>query len=264
MTQHPIPRYFSKPKFFLLLAILFFALIAPMPFAIISPGPVTNLLSNGIKFKNDIDRGKFQKPTGRLYSLSVYITNPDRRPPGIMVLEAWLKGSSVVLPNEIVYKEGETTKSANAQGKKDMIKSETTAAIAAANFLRSAQPDKPLDWKISDIKFVMKKVGGPSAGLAFSLALIAKLSHPELISNRNIAVTGTISETGKVGSIGGIDQKLIAAKSAGATIAVIPKSNCEDITVTTNGLQVIAVASLSEAFHGLIDPLAAKSMNCPL
>jgi PDZ domain-containing protein len=263
MTPHPIPRYLSKPPLFFLFVVFLFALVAPMPFAIISPGPVTDLLSKGLKIDKGIATENAMTTKGKLYSLSVFVTNPDSRPPGIVVLESWLNGESVVIPNEVVYKEGETTQSANAQGKKEMLKSEEAAAIAAANFLKSAQPDKPLNWKVSDIKFVMKRVGGPSAGLAFSLALIAKLSNPELIAGRNIAVTGTMSEAGRVGSIGGVDQKLIAAKSAGATIAVIPMANCRDITVSTNGLQVIPVNNLSEAFHGLIDPSVAKSMRCP-
>jgi len=263
MTPHPIPKYLSKPSLYFLLFVFLFALFAPMPFAIISPGPVTDLLSKGIKISGDANSGQVSAPSGKLYSLSVYVSNPDHRPPGIMVLESWLRGDSVVLPSEVVYKDGETTKSANAQGKKEMLKSEETAAIAAANFLKNAQPDKPLNWKVSDIEFVMKRVGGPSAGLAFSLALIAKLSNPELVSGRKIAVTGTINQNGRVGSIGGIDQKLIAAHDAGATIAVIPRANCRDITFTENGLQLIAVNNLSEAFHGLIDPKFAQKLNCP-
>lgn len=263
MTPHPIPNYLSKPALYFLLLVFLFALIAPLPFVIISPGPVTNLLSKGIKISGDVNSDQISAPTGKLYSLSVYVSKPETRPPGIMILEAWIKGESVVLPNEVVYKEGETTKSANAQGKKEMLKSEVAAAIAAANFLKSMQPDKPLNWKVADIKFVMKRVGGPSAGLAFSLALISKLSNPELISGRSIAVTGTMSENGRVGSIGGIDQKLVAARDAGATIAVIPKANCQDITFAGNSLQVIAVNNLSEAFHGLIDPKIAQSLKCP-
>lgn len=263
MTPHPIPKYLSKPSLYFLLFVFLFALFAPMPFAIISPGPVTDLLSKGIKISGDANSGQVSAPSGKLYSLSVYVSNPDHRPPGIMVLESWLRGDSVVLPSEVVYKDGETTKSANAQGKKEMLKSEETAAIAAANFLKNAQPDKPLNWKVSDIEFVMKRVGGPSAGLAFSLALIAKLSNPELVSGRKIAVTGTINQNGRVGSIGGIDQKLISAHDAGATIAVIPRANCRDITFTENGLQLIAVNNLSEAFHGLIDPKFAQKLNCP-
>ncbi|MFM2159522.1 MAG: hypothetical protein RLY39_53 [Actinomycetota bacterium] len=267
MTPHPIPKYLSKPALYFLLFVTLFALMAPMPFAIIQPGPVTDLLDKGIKITGSSastgSSGKVSSPTGKLYSLSVYVSNPDTRPPGIMVLEAWLNGDSVVLPSEVVYQEGETTKSANAKGAKEMLKSEEAAAIAAANFLKSMQPDKPLNWKVSDINFVMKRVGGPSAGLAFSLALIAKLSNPELISGRKIAVTGSINENGRVGSIGGIDQKLIAARDAGATIVVIPKANCRDITFAENSLQVMAVNNLSEAFHGLIDPKIAQNFKCP-
>lgn len=122
MTQHPIPRYLSKPPLLFLFAVFLLALIAPMPFAIVSPGPVTDLLSKGIKVDNAMTT------EGKLYSLSVFVTNPDSRPPGIMILESWLRGDSVVIPSEVVYKEGETTKSANAQGKKEMLKSEEAAA----------------------------------------------------------------------------------------------------------------------------------------
>jgi PDZ domain-containing protein len=263
MTPHPIPKYLSKPALYFLLLVFLFALFAPMPFAIISPGPVTNLLDKGIKFSKDFSADQVSNPKGKLFSLSVYVSNPDTKPPGIMVLEAWLSGDSVVFPSEVVYEEGETTKSANAQGAKEMLKSEAAAAIAAANFLKKMQPDKPLNWKVSDIDFVMKRVGGPSAGLAFSLALIAKLSNLELISGRTIAVTGTVNENGRVGSVGGMDQKLHAALNAGATIAIIPKANCGDITFAENGLQLMAVNNLSEAFHGLIDPKIGQTFKCP-
>jgi len=259
MTPHPIPRYLSKPSLYFLISILLLALFIPAPFAIISPGPVTNLLSKGIKIAGSNER----QTSGKLFSLSVFVNNPDSRPPGILVLRAWLRGDSLVLPNEMVYAEGETSKVAAARGKKDMESSEELAAIAAANFLKQAQPEKPLNWKISDIKFVMKNVGGPSAGLAFALALIAKLSNPELIAGRKIAVTGTITESGIVGGIGGVDQKLLSAIDAGTTIAVIPKANCQDITVKTDGLEIIAVNSLSEAFHGLASPTFASTLRCP-
>jgi len=263
MTPHPIPKYLSKPALYFLILVFLFSLVVPMPFAIISPGPVTDLLDKGIKISEGVNSDQVSDPKGKLFSLSVYVSNPDTRPPGIMVLEAWLNGDSVVLPSEVVYKEGETTKSAKAQGAKEMLKSEAAAAIAAANFLKNAQPDKPLNWKASDIKFVMKRVGGPSAGLAFSLALISKLSNPELIAGRKSAVTGTINENGRVGSVGGMDQKLHAALDAGATIAVVPKANCRDITFAESGLQVMAVNNLSEAFHGLIDPKIGQNFRCP-
>jgi Lon-like protease len=136
MTPHPIPKYLSKPSLYFLILVFLFALLAPMPFAIISPGPVTNLLDKGIKISKDLNADQVSDPKGKLFSLSVYVSNPDTKPPGLMVLEAWLNGDSVVFPSEVVYDEGETTKSAKAQGKKEMLKSEEAAAIAAAKFLK--------------------------------------------------------------------------------------------------------------------------------
>jgi PDZ domain-containing protein len=260
MTPHPIPKYLSRPSLYFLAFILVFTLIAPAPFAIISPGPVTDLLSKGIKISGDREL----ETSGKLYSLTVFVNNPDSRPPGFFVLQAWLDGQSVVLPNEIIYEVGETTKSADKAAKKSMRTSEVTAAVATANFLKKLNPNEPLNWKASDIQFAMKKVGGPSAGLAFSLALLTKLKSPELIAGRKVAVTGTIDEAGKVGSVGGIDQKLISAKAVGVKIVVIPKANCRDITVETEGLRVIAVSTLSQAFHGLLSSDIAQKLRCPL
>ena len=258
MTPHPIPRYLSRPKLFFLLSILVIALFAPTPFAVISPGPVTDLLDKEIK----ITGGQDLTTSGKLFSLSVFVNNPESRPPGFLVLAAWIRGESLVLPNEIVYEKNVSTKESKAQGKKDMRTSETRATIAAANFIKALNPNEPPTWSLKDIEFAMKKVGGPSAGLAFSLALIAKLKSPELISGRNIAVTGTINESGAVGRIGGIDQKLISAKQAGVTIAIIPKSNCSDITIETGGMQVIAVKTLTQAVHGLASQEFSQTMLC--
>ena len=102
MTPHPIPKYLSKPSLLFLSLVFLFALIAPMPFAIISPGPVTNLLGKSIKISGDVNSDQISSPAGKLYSLSVYVSNPDTRPPGIMILEAWINGESVVLPSEVV------------------------------------------------------------------------------------------------------------------------------------------------------------------
>jgi PDZ domain-containing protein len=259
MTPHPIPRYFSRPALYLLITVLIFTLAIPSPFAVISPGPVTDLLSKGLTISGE----KSLKTSGNLYSLSVYVNNPESRPPGLFVLAAWISGDSVVLPNEVVYKVGETTKAAGKAAKKEMVNSESISAIAAANFLKKINPEQPLNWSKSDIKFAMKNVGGPSAGLAFSLALLTRLKFPEIVGGRKIAVTGTIKENGKVGAIGGIDQKLIAAGKAGASVAVFPRANCEDITVKPKGLELVAVSNLTEAFHGLLSPKIAASLRCP-
>lgn len=65
-------------------------------------------------------------------------------------------------------------------------------------------------------------IGGPSAGLMFSLQIYQQLTNQNLRRGRKIAGTGTIDATGAVGEIGGIDKKIIAAKKAGATIFFAP------------------------------------------
>ena len=65
-------------------------------------------------------------------------------------------------------------------------------------------------------------VGGPSAGLMFSLGIYDKLTPQNITGGRFIAGTGTISPEGEVGPIGGIQQKMVAAKDAGATVFLSP------------------------------------------
>ena len=69
-------------------------------------------------------------------------------------------------------------------------------------------------------------IGGPSAGLIFSLAIYDTLTPGSLIDGNDIAGTGTISPDGSVGPIGGIQQKIVASVDAGAKIFLVPPDNC--------------------------------------
>lgn len=95
-------------------------------------------------------------------------------------------------------------------------------------------------------------IGGPSAGLMFTLGLLDRLTAGDLASGHFIAGTGTIDETGVVGPIGGIVLKLIAARDAGATVFLVPDQNCaEALTRVPAGLTLVKVASLSDAMTAL-------------
>ncbi|TCN25728.1 SepM family pheromone-processing serine protease [Mesobacillus foraminis] len=72
------------------------------------------------------------------------------------------------------------------------------------------------------------EIGGPSAGLMFSLEIYNQLTEEDLTAGREIAGTGTISPDGTVGRIGGIEQKIIAADKAGAEIFLAPSENGAD------------------------------------
>jgi PDZ domain-containing protein len=101
-----------------------------------------------------------------------------------------------------------------------------------------------------DIK--LADVGGPSAGLMFSLGLIDKLSPGKLTGGAFVAGTGTIDDKGRVGEIGGIQMKTIAARRAGAGYFLTPAGNCPDAAKTKpDGLTLVKVGTIDEAMSAL-------------
>jgi len=96
------------------------------------------------------------------------------------------------------------------------------------------------------------KVGGPSAGLMFALGIIEALTPGSLTSGVHVAGTGTISDSGEVGPIGGIQQKLIAAARAGATQFLVPADNFADAEESRpDGLTLHKVGTLDDALAAL-------------
>ena len=103
-----------------------------------------------------------------------------------------------------------------------------------------------------NVKISVGDVGGPSAGLMFSLGIYDKLTPQNITGGRFIAGTGTISPEGTVGPIGGIQQKLVAARSAGATIFLTPAKNCPDAVATDpKGLRLVRVDTMEGALQAL-------------
>ncbi|MGT2715499.1 SepM family pheromone-processing serine protease [Streptococcus respiraculi] len=74
------------------------------------------------------------------------------------------------------------------------------------------------------IDFQTGNIGGPSAGLMFTLAIYTQLADPDLRDGRMIAGTGTIEQDGSVGDIGGADKKVLSAAKAGASIFFVPNN----------------------------------------
>jgi Lon-like protease len=102
------------------------------------------------------------------------------------------------------------------------------------------------------LSFDLKDIGGPSAGLMFALGIIDKLTPDDLTGGRIIAGTGTIDDAGQVGPIGGIPQKLVGAKEAGATTFLVPAANCaEAVSNRQPDLPLVKVGSLDEALDAL-------------
>ena len=95
-------------------------------------------------------------------------------------------------------------------------------------------------------------VGGPSAGLMFSLAVYDQVTPGPLTGGLSVAGTGTISGSGSVGGIGGIRQKMYAAREAGASLFLAPSDNCgEVVDAAPRGLPVAAVSTFEQAVEVL-------------
>lgn len=98
----------------------------------------------------------------------------------------------------------------------------------------------------------LERIGGPSAGLMFALGILDKVGPTDLTDGRFIAGTGTIDDSGKVGAIGGIQLKMIAARDKGASVFLAPADNCGDVRgAIPSGLQIVKVSTLHEAVQDL-------------
>ena len=102
-----------------------------------------------------------------------------------------------------------------------------------------------------DVDIDSGSIGGPSAGLAFTLTILDLLTPGELTGGAKVAVTGTIGFDGSVGNVGGLTQKAAAARAAGADVFIVPVDSVEEAEAGAGGMRVVGVADLDEALAAL-------------
>lgn len=118
------------------------------------------------------------------------------------------------------------------------------------------------------VKVDTTNIGGPSAGLAMSLAILDDLTPGDLTGGTHVAVTGTIDSAGEVGEIGGIEQKAVAARAAHVSVFIVPQCSpddapsslaaCKSDLVNTakragSGIKVVPVSTFAQALKVLRD-----------
>lgn len=114
------------------------------------------------------------------------------------------------------------------------------------------------------IDFDIEDIGGPSAGLMFSLAITDLLTEEDLAAGQHVAGTGTVDLAGQVGAIGGIVQKMHGSVRDGAEWFLAPAGNCADVLGNIpDGLEVVAVDTLTEAKEALLDVTAGRTDELP-
>jgi len=96
-----------------------------------------------------------------------------------------------------------------------------------------------------------RRVSGPSAGLAFTLAIIDQLTPGSLTGGKNVAITGTIGEDGSVGIVGGVQQKAVTARRSGAKLMIVPKGEVKDARSRAGDMKVVGVSTVDDALQAL-------------
>ena len=158
---------------------------------------------------------------------------------------------------------------ASHQGKGTVRFNETAGSMAkdsvfnAAAVLRALAGIDLADYDLHVNIIGGGNIDGPSAGLAVFLATYSALTKKAL--PQNIAVTGEISIQGRVRPIGGVVEKLYAARQAGMRAVIIPKENARELDRVTLGLDVIPVSTVQEALaaYGLDAPARRKTVRVP-
>jgi PDZ domain-containing protein len=102
-----------------------------------------------------------------------------------------------------------------------------------------------------DVTIDTKRVSGPSAGLAFTLAIIDDLTPGDLTGGKRVAVTGTISPEGRVGPVGGVEQKAITARHNDVELMLVPRSELKDARAGSGDVRVVGVDTIDEALDAL-------------
>lgn len=203
----------------------------------------------------------------------VSILNVDAEGPAARVLKSGdqllaIDGERVADLDDVsrvmaAYKAGDTVSLRLSRGGKEIERSlklgKNSAGQARIGIEIRVDFEGPMD-----IKVQLNNVGGPSAGLAFALAIYDKLTPGELLRGRTVALTGTIDENGRVGAIGGLHQKFAAAARSGARIMLIPFDNCDNIEGDVPPeLRVVPVSTLSEAVAALQAEDPTTLPSCP-
>jgi PDZ domain-containing protein len=102
-----------------------------------------------------------------------------------------------------------------------------------------------------DVNIDVGGIGGPSAGLALTLGIVDILSNGDLTGGHAVAATGTIGLDGTVGDVGGVTQKAVAVRKAGAKVFFVPADEVKDAQKEAGSMKIYPVKTLQQALNDL-------------
>ncbi|MBN0045862.1 hypothetical protein JS756_17475 [Streptomyces actuosus] len=231
-------------------ALIATAALAPLPFSVAQPGMTANVLGDNKGTPVITISGAPTRQTrGELRMTTIEATSPDTDVSLGDVIDGWFATDQAIMPRDSVYPSGESVKEIERHNTEQMRQSQDAATAAALDYLDLSERDVKVTLTLAD-------VGGPSAGLLFTLGIIDKLdgdgSGGDLTGGRTIAGTGTIDADGRVGPVGGVALKTQAARRDGATVFLVPRAECADArSELPKGLRLVPVTTLESAVDAL-------------
>jgi PDZ domain-containing protein len=190
-----------------------------------------------------------ESPVAAILHPQDVITAVDSTPINVVPdLPAALSGKNVGDTITLTFKRG------------DQVMTATTPLIASTDgraiigFVPNPSPPDSIKFTFPfEVQIDSGQIGGPSAGLAFTLALLDTLTPGDLTGGVQVAATGTIDPGGTVGPIGGLKQKTIAVMRTGAKVFLVPTSEVAEAQEAAKGsdLKIVGVATLDEALTAL-------------
>ena len=253
--RHFAPRWRYYIGMVTVLACMALLFLPCSAYTIEFPGPTANVLGKVSEAKNakdmiSISGGKTYRSKGKLLLTTVSATGvPGYPATNAQVLWAWFSRHTIVVPQEVEYPANQTPEEYRKESSEQMDQAQDSAQNQALSFLRKRGVD------VSGLKVTMNvdNIGGPSAGMMYTLGAISKLTPEDETGGKVIAGTGTMEKDGTIGAIGGIQLKMVGALRDGAAWFIAPKSNCRQVVGNVpQGLRVVAVSNLEEAYKALV------------
>ncbi len=188
--------------------------------------------------------------------------------PGDVIVS--VDGTTVTKPQDVVdavtaHEPGDTVEFVLLRDGEDVTESIGTIAAeddgrALVGFTPAPGYDFPVDITIG----IDERIGGPSAGMIFAVAIYDTLTPGELLDGAHVAGTGEISADGDVGPIGGIQQKISAASDEGAELFLAPVDNCaEAVGIDSGDMAVVPVETLDDAISTIESFAAGDTGDLP-
>jgi PDZ domain-containing protein len=260
----------------LTIIVCFVVCFLPSGYSIESPGPTQNVLGKVTVMGEDGKESDQQiisisgLPThvdttddheGQLRMVTVNVEGIPGGPATVAdTLIGWFNPHASLIPSEAEFPPTQSRQEYDAENTAEMTGSQDSAVVAATAFLKAKGYD------VAKLKVTLGAgdVGGPSAGMMFTLGIIDKVTAQNETGGKIIAGTGTIDDKGNVGAIGGINLKMLGALRDGATWFLAPADNCADVVGNIpNGLNVIKVSTLDEAYNDVVAIGQGKTSGFP-